>query len=77
VRAELAEPVRQRPGRLHLLRAEVWREGGRLLARPAGLQGAGMIHSLARASGWAIIPAEVEELPAGAEVEVRLLVEPR
>ena len=77
VRAELAEPVRQRPGRLHLLRAEVWREGGRLLARPAGLQGAGMIHSLARASGWAVIPSEVEELPAGAEVEVRLLVEPR
>ncbi len=77
VRAELAEPVRQPPGRLHLLRAEVWREGGRLLTRPAGLQGAGMIHSLARASGWAVIPAEFEELPAGAEVEVRLLVEPR
>jgi molybdopterin molybdotransferase len=74
--ATLAEPVVQKPGRLHLLRAEVWREGDRWWARPAGHPGAGMIHSLARAGAWAVIPPDVEELPAGAEVEVRLLLDP-
>lgn len=75
-RAVLAEPLEQRPGRHHLVRARVWREGGRLRARPAGRQGAGMIHSLAAANAWAVVPAEVAALPAGAEVEVRLLAEP-
>lgn len=77
VRAVLAEPFWQRPGRLHLVRAEVWRQGERLLARPAGRQGAGMIHSLAAANAWAVIPPEAGELPAGAEIEVRLLTDPR
>jgi molybdopterin molybdotransferase len=75
VRATLAESFAQRPGRLHLVRVEVWREGGRLLARTEGLQGAGMIHSLARAAAWAAIPPDATELPAGTEIDVRLLVE--
>ena len=75
VRVTLAEPVRQRPGRLNLLRVLVRREGGRLVACLAGDQGSGMIHTLARMNAWAVVPAEVEQLPAGAEVEVRLLGE--
>jgi molybdopterin molybdotransferase len=75
VRAAFAEPFQQKPGRLHLVRVEVWREGGSYRARPAGRQGAGMIHSLARAQGWAVVPPEVEKLPAGSEIEVRLLVD--
>jgi molybdopterin molybdotransferase len=75
VPAILVEAFAQRPGRLHLVRVEVWREGSGLRARPAGRQGAGMIHSLARAQGWAVIPPEVEELSEGAEIQVRLLVE--
>ena len=75
VRATLAEAFTQRPGRLHLVRVEVWREPEGLRARPSGRQGAGMIHSLARAEGWAVIPPEVEELPPGSEIDVRLLVE--
>jgi molybdenum cofactor synthesis domain-containing protein len=74
--AILAEPLRQPPGRLHLVRVEVWRDGGRLRARAAGLQGAGMIHSLARANAWAVIPADIEELAAGSEIEVRMLTDP-
>jgi molybdopterin molybdotransferase len=77
VRAALAEDLEQPPGRLHLVRAEVWREGDRLLARPAGRQGAGMVHSLARANAWMVVGPEVSRLPAGAEVEVRLLTEVR
>ncbi len=75
VRATLAEAFTQRPGRLHLVRVEVWREPGGFRARPSGRQGAGMIHSLARAEGWGVIPPDVEDLPAGSEIEVRLLVE--
>jgi molybdopterin molybdotransferase len=77
VRALLAEPFRQKPGRLHLVRVEVWREAAGLRARPAGRQGAGMIHSLARAQGWAAIPPDVDVLPEGSEIDVRLLVELR
>jgi molybdopterin molybdotransferase len=76
VRATLTQPLHQRPGRLHLARVQVWRAGDRLLARSAGSQGSGMIGSLARAQGWAVVPPEVEELPAGAPVDVRLLIDP-
>lgn len=76
VRAFLSEDFEQHPGRLHLLRAEVWREGERLLVRPTGRQGAGMLHSLARANAWMVVGPDVTALPTGAEVEVRLLTEP-
>jgi molybdopterin molybdotransferase len=77
VPARLTEGLSQVPGRLHLVRVEVWREEGGLRARPAGKQGAGMIHSLARAQGWAVVPPEVDELPPGSVIEVRLLVDVR
>jgi molybdopterin molybdotransferase len=77
VRATLTEHFAQEPGRLHLVRVEVWREASGLMARPAGRQGAGMIHSLARAQGWAVILPDVERLAAGSEVDVRLLVDVR
>lgn len=76
VAATLTEPLRQRPGRLHLARVDVWSSEHGLMARSAGPQSSGMIGSLARAQGWAVVPAEVEELPAGARVDVRLMVEP-
>jgi molybdopterin molybdotransferase len=69
----LAESVRQSPGRFHLVRVEVWREEGRLMVRPAGREGAGMVHSLARARGWMEMAADVGRLSAGAQVRVRLL----
>ena len=45
-------------------------EVGRRLVRPVGAQGAGMVHALAAANAWMVVPAEVEHLPAGAPVEV-------
>lgn len=74
-RATLAQPIVQRPGRLHLVRAWAWEEEGRLRVRPAGRQGAGMIHSLGRANAWAVIPADATEVPVGTEVEVRMMAE--
>ena len=76
IRASLAEPFSQRSGSLHLVRVQVWREGDRLMARPSGHQGAGMLHSLARADGWMAVPAEAADLDAGAEVDVRLWLDP-
>lgn len=74
--ATLTEPIAQTPGRLHLVRCRVWRHGDRLWARPVGHQGAGMVHSLAAANAWAIVPGEVSELAAGSEVAVRILTDP-
>ena len=69
----LAEPVSKAPGRRAFLRVRIeplpdGRE--RVLVRPAGGQASHMISSLAAADGLAIVPEDVPELPAGAEVEV-------
>lgn len=58
---------------LHLVRATVWEEGGGLKARPAGRGGSAMMHALAEMNAWAVVPAGVAEIPAGAEIRVRLL----
>jgi molybdopterin molybdotransferase len=71
LRAVLAASIDASPGKLHLVRVELWHEGGRLMARPSGHQGAGMIHSLARADGWAVIPAGRSAIPSGARIDVR------
>ena len=68
--AQLTEPFRQPPGRLHLVRAHCWMRADRLLVRPVGAQGAGMVHALAAANAWMVGPPEVEHLPPGALVEV-------
>lgn len=53
------------------LRVVVGRVGERLLAAPLA-RGAGVITSLVRADGIAIIPSGSQGMPAGAEVNVRL-----
>jgi molybdopterin molybdotransferase len=69
-RAQLTESFSQPPGRLHLVRAQCWMRADRRLVRPVGAQGAGMVHALAAANAWMVVPPEVEHLPAGALVEV-------
>jgi molybdopterin molybdotransferase len=68
--AQLTESFSQPPGRLHLVRAQCWMRADRRLVRPVGAQGAGMVHALAAANAWMVVPPEVEHLPAGALVEV-------
>ena len=70
LQAELTESFSQAPGRLHLVRAHCWARADRHLVRPVGAQGAGMVHALAAANAWMVVPAEVDHLPAGALVEV-------
>jgi molybdopterin molybdotransferase len=62
--------------RLHWLRVRVGEEGGRVVARLTGAQGSGILSTLARANGLAVIHEGAEELPQGGEVVVRLLDRP-
>jgi molybdopterin biosynthesis enzyme len=65
VRAMLSAPVKLRPGRLHLVPCRVWREGGRLLAKPLVGPGTGSFSALAAANGLAVVPAEATDRPPG------------
>jgi molybdopterin molybdotransferase len=68
------EHAYQKPGdRLHFVRVELERRNGELRARETGDQSSGVLLSMVRADGLAIVDAEVTELPAGARVPVQLL----
>jgi molybdopterin molybdotransferase len=77
--ATLADPVRKSPGRRAFIRVRLELEDGtpeRYRASMAGSQGSHVVSALALADGLAVIPEDVSELPAGAQVEViRLDVE--
>jgi molybdopterin molybdotransferase len=75
VEATLAEPLRKPPGRLHLVRVRLAREGGRVVATPTGNQSSGVLRSMALADGLLIFPAEASELAAGEAVQVQVLEE--
>lgn len=68
-------PAGGTPGDLRLVRVSVWRRNGRLLARSAGGQGAGMVHSLARANAWAVVAPGQAAPGDGVEIDVRLIGE--
>lgn len=76
--AEAAETIRS-PGELtHFYRVELdWRDAGPPLARLTGPQGSGILTSMVRADALAIVPEGVTEIPAGADLRVLLLGEPR
>ncbi len=67
--APLAEPVRNRPGRVLLLRCRASAAG----LVPMERQGSGALSSMAGAAALAWIPADAERLPAGAPVRVARL----
>jgi molybdopterin molybdotransferase len=71
--ARLAQPIRRKDGRRHYLRARLHETAAGLEATLTGDQGSGILTSMVQADGLAVIPAEADHLPAGAEVEVILL----
>jgi molybdopterin molybdotransferase len=74
--AVLGEPLRKPPGRLHLVRVRLARDGaGRVVATPTGNQSSGVLRSMTLADGLLVFPAEAAELPAGAPVQVQVLDE--
>ena len=75
LRAQLTRKITSPPGDDDYVRVAVGRVGERLLAAPLA-RGAGVITSLVRADGLALLPRGSQGMPAGAEVEVRLYRSP-
>jgi molybdopterin molybdotransferase len=73
VRAVAGEPLGKKPGRLHFVRVRLERRGGEVVARSTGTQSSGALHSMHRAQGILIFPAEASEIAAGDEVRVQVL----
>jgi molybdopterin molybdotransferase len=72
--ALLQEPLAKVPGRVHFIRVRLSRRAdGALLASTAGNQETGILKTLLRADGLAIVPAEQGTLEAGQVVMVQLL----
>jgi molybdopterin molybdotransferase len=73
VRAILQENASKRSGRIKLLRGRLESNGDKLLAYSSGEQTTGMLKTLLRADGLAVLPAERSSISAGEEVEVHVL----
>ncbi len=71
VQALLTRKITSPPGDDDFVRVVVGKVGGRLLAAPLN-RGAGVITSLVRADGLALLPRGVQGLPGGSPVDVRL-----
>jgi molybdopterin molybdotransferase len=73
VKARLQEPAKKKPGRVRFLRVQV--RGGEegLIASSSGDQNTGILRTMVRANGIAILPAEGAHFAAGEEVDVHLL----
>ncbi len=71
VQATLTRKLTSPPGDDDYVRVAVGKVGERLLAAPLN-RGAGVITSLVRADGLALLPRGVQGLPAGASIAVRL-----
>jgi molybdopterin molybdotransferase len=73
VEATLLDEIRRKDNRRHFLRVMLERWEGKYLARLTGDQGSGILLSMVRAQGLAVIPEDVDHLPAGARVQVMML----
>lgn len=73
VKARLARPVKKGRGRMHFVRVALSRDGDGIEANPTVNQSSGVLSSLIRGQGLAILPAESESFSAGEVVDVQIL----
>lgn len=73
ITARLTHSVKHQPGRTEFIRVMLAQEEGGYAATSTGAQGSGMLLSMARADGLAVLPAECSGLAAGDTVMVQLL----
>lgn len=73
IQATLVDEIQRKDDRRHYLRVMVEERGGEYLARLTGDQGSGILLSMVRAHGLAVIPESMRKLPAGARVTVLML----
>jgi molybdopterin molybdotransferase len=70
LRARLTDPIVRKDGRRHYLRVRLRETDEGWEATLTGDQGSGILSSLVQADGLAVIPEDVDHLPAGSEVRV-------
>jgi molybdopterin molybdotransferase len=73
VKATMKESVKKKPGRVQFLRVRVLDDGEQLFATSSGDQNTGILRTLLRANGIAVLPADREQVHAGEEVNVHLI----
>lgn len=73
VRAILQQDEAKRPGKVKFLRVRLESSGGRLLAFNSGNQTTGMLKTLIRADGIAVLPAERSSFAVGDEVDAHVI----
>jgi molybdopterin molybdotransferase len=71
--ARMTHNVKHQPGRTEFIRVLLAKEQGGYTATSTGAQGSGMLLSMARADGLAVVPADSAGLAAGSTVAVQLL----
>jgi molybdopterin molybdotransferase len=74
VTARLAAPLKTTTGLTQFMRVRLHREDGTLVATLTGPQGSGILNSVAKADGLMVVPEDVSDVAAGAEVQVVRLV---
>jgi molybdopterin molybdotransferase len=75
VRAVLQEALNKKPGRVQFLRVRVVDNGDGLIASSSGDQNTGILRTMLRANGIAHLPADLEQVEAGEEVDIHLIGE--
>lgn len=73
IEATLVNAIQSKDNRRHFLRVMVEDREGEYLARLTGHQGSGILLSMVHAQGLAIIPEDVDHLPAGTRVSVMMM----
>ena len=73
IEARMTHNVKHQPGRTEFIRVLLAKEEGGYTATSTGAQGSGMLLSMARADGLAVLPADCNGLAAGSTVTVQLL----
>jgi molybdopterin molybdotransferase len=73
IEAKLIDAIPRKDKRRHYLRVIVERQDRQYRANLTGDQGSGILLSMVRSQGLAIIPEDVDHLPAGARVAVMML----
>lgn len=73
ITARLTHNVKHQPGRTEFIRVLLAQEEDGYAATSTGAQGSGMLLSMARADGLAVLPAESSGMAAGITVTVQLL----
>ena len=72
-KATLKKAVNKKPGRVQFLRVLVAEDGDRLVAASSGDQNTGILRTMLRANGIAVLPADRVKIEAGEEVDVHLI----